>query len=649
MRKHLFFAAAIIAPFFLIACADAGEGSIPLPAVTEPAGKYNISIKIDPEYEAMGASVQCGVKTANKGNPVTFTVTPPASTVPETDAGGGGGEDPGYYFVAPIEGICEKDGVQTPYNGFEATYINPNEFAFKMPEGDLTIKIPFTTEADPTNAFLRWLGVSIGDVSNPSTFEYTVTIPYDVQNVQEINEDGETVFQTDEDGVNITDNDGNYIPNLVPNDFTISAQAANTQARLVVQKGSPGEGDNLIDMGTTDPLDDMVEGLNLYTITVTSEDESYTNTYTIKVIKLPNLSLNEFKIIGDKTFERDLAPVYTQDVYVPSTTITVEAEAADGNASVNIDPSENISGLVIGSVKNVAVTVSKDLAGVEPEYKTRKYTLKLYYGDGVPAAPMASGGYISFVPGEGGSFDEVHTFTESGTLSFATTPTGLNAWVLVVGGGGGGSANHDPGNGGGAGGVAEHESYLLTEQSYAVVVGAGGAAVSVPSVKNPAYQGKNGGDSSFGDGLFVGYGGGGGGGGYTGNGHGSNGGSSGGSGDNNAATATKGVVPDGGNVYGNAGAARSRGSQGNTLITGGGGAGSAGNLENGGSGIISSITGTAITYAAGGGSNVPAAHATANTGNGGRGATQRDPPAYGYAGGSGVVIVRWTYTAQAGN
>jgi hypothetical protein len=90
MRKHLFFAAAIIAPFFLIACAEAGEGSISLP-VTEPEGKYNISIEIDPEDEARGAGVQYGAKTANVGKTVTFTVTPPASTVPETDETGGGG------------------------------------------------------------------------------------------------------------------------------------------------------------------------------------------------------------------------------------------------------------------------------------------------------------------------------------------------------------------------------------------------------------------------------------------------------------------------------------------------------------------------------------------------------------------------------
>jgi hypothetical protein len=92
-------------------------------------------------------------------------------------------------------------------------------------------------------------------------------------------------------------------------------------------------------------------------------------------------------------------------------------------------------------------------------------------------------------------------------------------------------------------------------------------------------------------------------------------------------------------VYGNAGAARNRGGT-QSYIAGGGGAGSAGSLDNGGSGIISSITGTAITYAAGGGSNVPIANAQANTGNGGRQAGM-GYPATSFASGSGVVIVRF--------
>jgi hypothetical protein len=94
-------------------------------------------------------------------------------------------------------------------------------------------------------------------------------------------------------------------------------------------------------------------------------------------------------------------------------------------------------------------------------------------------------------------------------------------------------------------------------------------------------------------------------------------------------------------VYGNIGAVRNRTGY-NSDIAGGGGAGSAGNLANGGSGITRFITGTAIIYAAGGGSNVPEANAPANTGNGGRQAGVGPALiATSFAGGSGVVIVRF--------
>ena len=67
---------------------------------------------------------------------------------------------------------------------------------------------------------------------------------------------------------------------------------------------------------------------------------------------------------------------------------------------------------------------------------------------------------------------------------------------------------------------------------------------------------------------------------------------------------------------------------------GGGGAGSAASFNNPGSGLSNSITGTAVTYAAGGRgiqlNVVP--NAASNTGNGGPGVRK---------GGSGIVIIRY--------
>jgi hypothetical protein len=77
------------------------------------------------------------------------------------------------------------------------------------------------------------------------------------------------------------------------------------------------------------------------------------------------------------------------------------------------------------------------------------------------------------------------------------------------------------------------------------------------------------------------------------------------------------------------------------LVVGGGSAGHKpgnGGGSSGGPGITSSITGTSVSYAAGGGSNVPAENGGQGAGNGGR---QSGRYTTSYAGGSGIVIVRF--------
>lgn len=80
---------------------------------------------------------------------------------------------------------------------------------------------------------------------------------------------------------------------------------------------------------------------------------------------------------------------------------------------------------------------------------------------------------------------------------------------------------------------------------------------------------------------------------------------------------------------------------------GGGGANAAGSTTTGGAGLSSSITGSAVTYAAGGngginGQNAAGSDGTANLGNGGGGAAQADSTVRnGGNGGSGVVIIAY--------
>jgi hypothetical protein len=265
-----------------------------------------------------------------------------------------------------------------------------------------------------------------------------------------------------------------------------------------------------------------------------------------------------------------------------------------------------------------------------------------------------------------GSF-KAHIFNSSGTLEI--TKLGADAvveYLVVAGGASGGGFYY--GGGGGAGGYRTATNFAVAKQSYSVTVGAGGAATS--SVGTTYDQGNDGSDSIFS--TITSDGGGGGGtegspappdGRQNGRDGGSGGGSSGFMRDYSTAgpfvagQATAGQGNNGGISETN-----------NGDVPGGGGAGAVGqngtssdNAGDGGVGLSSSITGSAVFRAGGGGggsagsgsggnggggaggisSNATAG--TVNTGGGGGGGG--NPGSQGGAGGSGVVIIRYQFQA----
>lgn len=266
------------------------------------------------------------------------------------------------------------------------------------------------------------------------------------------------------------------------------------------------------------------------------------------------------------------------------------------------------------------------------------------------------------------------------TVIPSNPPPTIDFLVIAGGGPGGpGSSGGGSGGGGGAGGYrtsvgtsgggAAAESPLSVQGAtvYTITVGAGGTATGTPFVKS------NGSDSSIsGQGITTltslggGFGGGSGAGGYG------NGGSGGG-GTYDPVTGGQGTAGqgyNGGNGNPNAGG---------YAAAGGGGAGStgyvatgSGNSWNGGNGgvaIQSSITGTAIYYAAGGGGGVFEAaignpgisgtggsggdgvlgsSAFSNTGGGGGGSGYYGSGTnLGGSGGSGIIVIRYSNTYDA--
>jgi len=249
-------------------------------------------------------------------------------------------------------------------------------------------------------------------------------------------------------------------------------------------------------------------------------------------------------------------------------------------------------------------------------------------------------------------------WTSGGGASVVTA-----TYLQVAGGGGGGSDNA---GGGAGGGFLTGTTSLNPTLSYAVIVGAGGAAPT-----GVGTNGSQGGNSQFG--ALTASVGGGYGAKYQANG--GNGGSGGGSGGWYSSATTAGTATSGQGYNGGAGDYSSVGGGGG----GGGGAGAIGsngsgnNGGTGGNGASSSITGSSVTYAGGGGGgtggasgytggtggtggggtgcsnqNNNATAGTANLGGGGGGGGYGNGANLGRQGGSGVVIISYAGAQQFG-
>ena len=238
------------------------------------------------------------------------------------------------------------------------------------------------------------------------------------------------------------------------------------------------------------------------------------------------------------------------------------------------------------------------------------------------------------------------SFTDVAITSWTAPAYVTNVEYLVVGGGGGGGGAYDTGSGGGGGGglVLSGTLNVVPGYTYSVVVGAGGTGGTgtgttplgvVPAISGTDTNGLAGGLSSFDAIVALG-----GGGGYRSREY------SGGRGFGGSVAIIL-TAPTGGNGSDD----RSYGVNGG----GGGGNGSAGGsstltpqqLKTGGSGLTKNISGSNVTYGAGGvGGQIDVSLAgsigATNTGNGGGGATcvSFDSKSGGN-GGSGIVILKY--------
>jgi hypothetical protein len=336
---------------------------------------------------------------------------------------------------------------------------------------------------------------------------------------------------------------------------------------------------------------------------------------------------------GTVTLTSAIIDVNTGQVSISGAAAAGQALTVTGNVSAggNLSVSRNITAENIFSTRDIYLT-----------------------GDIIQKSNVTVAGSVTGPTTIAGTNDVYYTFTGDGNFT-VNNSQGLIGRVLVVGGGGGGGGRYYSG-GGGAGEVID-TPLRFAPGTYVIKVGAGGAGGSTDSV-----QGSDGVMTTF-DGYIKALGGGGGGAYNVANGYGRLGANAGG---NSAYQTTRTYTLPMFSIQGNHGGVGGGGG-----VTGGGGGGGAGSVGSnatnangaaGGDGLASNITGTTVFYGGGGGgggysagaggsggaggggagatgtSGTPTA-GTANTGSGGGGANNQ--PA-GAAGGSGVVIIRYT-------
>jgi hypothetical protein len=351
------------------------------------------------------------------------------------------------------------------------------------------------------------------------------------------------------------------------------------------------------------------------------------------------------------------------ETYFPNyTSASYKSLSTDSIVGNNV--TEGYNNLSAGVVSNTSAITSLTIAAATGTF-VQHSTFYLYgvakLNETPAISPKATGGDTIMTDGT----YWYHTFLSSGTF---TPNAALSCDYLVVAGGGGGSAG-----GGGAGGLRstvtatggggslESALSLASGTGYTVTIGAGGAGGAADA--NTGVNGTNGSNSVFSTITSTG----GGGGAKDGTANGNNGGSGGGLGWNNVGqvvgTGTANQGFNGGSFI----------ASGSFAAGGGGGAGAVGQTAPnnntggaGGAGVAITITGSSVTYAGGGGAacaitpgvggaggaggggtggnggtgGTGGTAGTANTGGGGGGRTNQGTPTA-YAGGSGIVIVRY--------
>ena len=144
--------------------------------------------------------------------------------------------------------------------------------------------------------------------------------------------------------------------------------------------------------------------------------------------------------------------------------LTYAWDFGDGDIDVSTNPTHSYS-----ATGSFIVTLTASNA-----YGVSSATTSITVND--PVVPLSISGGATSSYEDGGTTYMVHTFTSTDTM--VVTGEG-DIDYLIIAGGGGGSNGGNYGVGGGAGEQLEVTGYTITDGSYAVTIGAGGAAQAI--------------------------------------------------------------------------------------------------------------------------------------------------------------------------
>ena len=379
-----------------------------------------------------------------------------------------------------------------------------------------------------------------------------------------------------------------------------------------------------------------------------SRQVSSINDVIVVIENVVQKPLDAYSIVGTTLTFTSAPPSGTNNIYVRYiSTITTAITPNDLSVTTN----KIADGVVTtAKVADNHITVAKlhttvlQPANISDKENTSTGYLGLPKGTTAerPASPHAGMSRFNTTTG----YPEWYSALLGAWINFADAPYSVE-YLVVAGGGAGGTA----GGGGGAGGLLTGSVNVFVATSYTVTVGGGGSG----GVLTWGASGNPGSNSVFSSITALG-------GGSGGHGGGGNGGSGGGGAQGNGGSGTAGQGNAGGN-----------GNPTNSSYPGGGGGGASAVGANasgrdggaGGNGSSSSISGSSVTYAGGGGggtrgNNGGSAGAggsggggaggatgngtsgTTNTGGGGGGSGGENSGYSVGAGGSGIVIIRYT-------